>query len=315
MAVDGDIQKILDLIKQAGRPPYREQTLEEARAGYQVMVNLMDPEEEPIHRSQDRSIPGPAGEIPVRVYWPREAGSGETLGVFIYLHGGGFVIGDLDTHDPLCRRLCNRGDCIVVSVDYRLAPEHPFPASGEDCIAAMNWCAANAAELGGDPSRLAIGGDSAGGNLSAVCALAARDADGPDLRLQLLIYPGVAPHQDSQSHAAFAEGYVLTRDNIAWFMEQYTGGRDLSTDPNFAPTIAADHGGQAPAEIIVAGYDPLRDEGMAYAEALSAAGVPTNLVNYEGAVHAFMQYYGASSACREAVEHCGSVLKTALAPA
>ena len=313
MPVDADIQKILDLIKQAGRPPYREQTLAEARAGYQVMVNLMDPNEEPIHRTQERTIPGPAGEIPARVYWPREAEAGETLGVFIYLHGGGFVIGDLDTHDPLCRRLCNRGDCIVVSVDYRLAPEHPFPASGEDCIAAMNWCAANTAVLGGDANRLAIGGDSAGGNLSAVCARAARDAGGPDLRLQLLIYPALAPRRDSESHSAFGEGYVLTRDNIEWFMEQYTGGSEPVNDPHFAPSIATNHGGQARAEIIVAGYDPLRDEGMAYAQALSDAGVPTNLVNYEGAVHAFMQYYGTSAACREAVEHCGAVLKEALA--
>ena len=312
MAVDGDIQKILDLIKQAGRPPYREQTLEEARAGYQVMVNLMDPEEEPIHRSQDRSIPGPAGEIPVRVYWPREAGSGETLGVFIYLHGGGFVIGDLDTHDPLCRRLCNRGDCIVVSVDYRLAPEHPFPASGEDCIAAMNWCSVNAGELGGDPDRMAIGGDSAGGNLSAVCALVARDQGSPNLALQLLIYPGVAPALDSQSHADFGEGHLLTRENIDWFMEQYTAGRDLSGQPAFAPLIADDHSRLAPAEIIVAGYDPLRDEGIEYSEKLAAAGVPTNLVNYEGAVHAFMQFYGVSEACRAGMEHCGKVLKKAL---
>jgi len=235
--VDADIQKILDLIKQAGRPPYREQTLAEARAGYQVMVNLMDPNEEPIHRTQERTIPGPAGEIPARVYWPREAEAGETLGVFIYLHGGGFVIGDLDTHDPLCRRLCNRGDCIVVSVDYRLAPEHPFPASGEDCIAAMNWCAANTAVLGGDANRLAIGGDSAGGNLSAVCARAARDAGGPDLRLQLLIYPALAPRRDSESHSAFGEGYVLTRDNIEWFMEQYTGGSEPVNDPHFAPPL------------------------------------------------------------------------------
>ncbi|MEE1556679.1 MAG: alpha/beta hydrolase, partial [Alphaproteobacteria bacterium] len=193
------------------------------------------------------------------------------------------------------------------------APEHPFPASGEDCIAAMNWCAANTAVLGGDANRLAIGGDSAGGNLSAVCARAARDAGGPDLRLQLLIYPALAPRRDSESHSAFGEGYVLTRDNIEWFMEQYTGGSEPVNDPHFAPSIATNHGGQARAEIIVAGYDPLRDEGMAYAQALSDAGVPTNLVNYEGAVHAFIQYYGTSAACREAVEHCGAVLKEALA--
>ena len=313
MAVDGDLQQVLDMIEEAGKAPYRDVPLAEAREGYQVMVNLLDPEKEPIHRSQDRTIPGPAGEIPVRIYWPRDLAEGESLGVFIYLHGGGFVIGDLDTHDPLCRRLCNRGDCIVVSVDYRLAPEHPFPASGEDCLAAMHWCAANAGELGGDGNRLAIGGDSAGGNLSAVCALAARDNGGPKLCLQMLIYPAVAGQMDSASHVAFGEGHLLTSENMEWFMEQYHGGRDLSGDPRFAPLAASDHSGLAPAEIIVAGYDPLRDEGMAYAEALAAAGVPTNLVNHEGAVHAFMQFHGTSAACREAVQHCGDVLKKALA--
>ncbi len=313
MAVDDDLQNILEMIKAAARPPYREMPVAEARAGYQVMVNLLDPDKEPIHRTQDRTIPGPAGEIPVRIYWPRETAAGESLGVFLYLHGGGFVIGDLDTHDPLCRRLSNRGDCIVVSVDYRLAPEHAFPASGEDCVAAMQWCAANAIEFGGDNRRLAIGGDSAGGNLSAVCALHARDNGGPELSLQLLIYPGVAPRMDSPSHEAFGEGYLLTRENMDWFMEQYIGNRDLSDDPGFAPLIAGDHSNLPPAEIIVAGYDPLRDEGMAYAEVLGAAGVPVNLVNYEGAVHAFMQFHSTSAACRDAVEHCGKVLKQALA--
>ena len=313
MAVDGDLQGMLDLIAEAGRPPYRDIPVAEARAGYQAMVTLLDPEEEPIHRTQDRSIPGPAGDIPIRIYWPRALAEGETLGLLVYLHGGGFVIGDLNTHDALCRRLSNRGDCIVVSVDYRLAPEHPFPAGAEDCMAALRWCAAQAGELGGDSRRLAIGGDSAGGNLSAVCAMAARDDGGPELLLQLLIYPAVAPRPDSASQAAFGEGYLLTRENMDWFMEQYHGGRDLTDDPRFAPLIAADHSGLAPAEIIVAGYDPLRDEGMAYADRLSAAGVPANLVNFEGAIHAFMQFHGTSAACREAVQHCGAVLKKTLA--
>lgn len=312
MTVDADLQKVLDMIKEAGRPPYREVPLAEARAGYQVMVGLLDPQGEDIHRHEDRTIPGPAGDIPVRIYWPRETPDGERLGVFIYLHGGGFVIGDLDTHDPLCRRLANRGDCIVVSVHYRRAPENPFPAAGEDCIAAMNWCAAHADELGGDGARLAIGGDSAGGNLAAVCALEARDNSGPNLALQLLIYPGVAPKLDSASHSSFAEGYLLTRENIEWFFEQYMGGQELSDNPGFAPLIAADHSGVARAEIIVAGYDPLRDEGIAYGEKLAAAGVAANVVNYEGAIHAFMQFHGASAACREAMEHCGAVLKKAL---
>ena len=311
MAVDADLQKILDLIKAADRPAYKDIPVAEARAGYQVTVGLFDPDGEEIHHREDRTIPGPGGDIPIRVYWPRQAADRE-LGVFIYLHGGGFVIGDLDTHDHLCRRLANRGDCIVVSVHYRLAPEHPFPAAGEDCIAAMNWCAANGAELGGDPTRLAIGGDSAGGNLSAVCALEARDKGGPDLALQMLIYPGVAADANSASHGEFAEGYLLTGENIAWFWEQYAGGQDLTANPAFAPLIAADHRGLAPAEIIVGGHDPLRDEGIAYGETLRAAGVTANVVNYEGAIHAFMQFYGASQACREAVDHCGAVLKRAL---
>jgi acetyl esterase len=312
MAVDADLQKVLDMVKEANRPPYKDTTLEEARAGYHAMVNLLDPEGEDIHRSEDRTIPGPAGDIPVRVYWPRELADGESLGVLIFLHGGGFVIGDLDTHDPLCRRLANRGDCIVVSVHYRLAPEHPFPSAGEDCIAAMNWCAANAGEWGGDGARLAIGGDSAGGNLAAVCALEARDKGGPDLALQMLLYPAVAAELNSASHAEFAEGYLLTRENIEWFLEQYAGGQEVGGNPAFAPLIAADHGGLAPAEIIVAGFDPLRDEGMQYAEKLRAAGVPTNLVNHAGAVHAFVQFHGASEAGRRAMDHCGAVLKKAL---
>jgi acetyl esterase len=311
MAVDADLQNVLDMIQAADRPPYRDVPLEEARAGYQVMVGLLDPEGEDIHLSEDRVIPGPAGDIPVRVYWPRQTADGE-LGIFIYLHGGGWVIGDLDTHDALCRRLANRGDCIVVSVHYRRAPEHPFPAAGEDCIAAMNWCTANGAELGGDPTRLAIGGDSAGGNLAAVCALEARDKGGPKLALQMLIYPSVAAEGDSPSRKEFAEGYLLSGENMDWFSEQYAGGQDVGTNPAFAPLIASDHSGLAPAEIIVGGYDPLRDEGIAYGEALTAAGVTANVVNYEGAIHAFMQFHGTSQACRDAVDHCGTVLKKAL---
>ncbi|MBT3333270.1 MAG: alpha/beta hydrolase [Rhodospirillaceae bacterium] len=313
MAVDSDLQKILDLIAEAARPPHRELPLTEIRAAYHGMVALFDPDDVAIHRTEDRTIPGPGDDIPVRIYWPREQATDESLGVFVYLHGGGFVIGDLDTHDKLCRRLSTLGDCIVISVDYRMAPEHRFPASFDDCLAAMNWSAANAAELGGDPSRLAVGGDSAGGNLSAVCAMAARDNDGPALALQLLIYPCISNAMDTGSHTAFGEGHLLTRDSMDWFYEQYFDGADAAGDPRFAPMAAGSLAGLAPAEIIVAGYDPLRDEGIAYGEALANAGVPVNLVNYEGAIHAFMQFHGTSAACREGVAHCGQVLKDALA--
>ena len=312
MTVDADLQKVLDMIREADRPPHRDIPIKEARAGYQALVNLLDPQGEIIHRSEDRIIPGPAGHVPARIYWPRENNKYEKLGLFMYLHGGGYVIGDLNTHDHLCRRLANRGDCIVVSVDYRLAPEHPFPAGRDDCIAAMNWCADHAGELGADAARIAIGGDSAGGNLSAVCAITARDQGDPILRLQLLIYPAVAPEMNSHSHTAFGDGYLLTQENMTWFIEQYSGGQDLSNEPTYAPLIADDHRGLAPAEIIVAGYDPLRDEGMAYGKILSAAGVEVNIINYEGAIHAFMQFHDASQACREAVDYCGAVIKKAL---
>ncbi|MDE0942580.1 MAG: alpha/beta hydrolase [Alphaproteobacteria bacterium] len=316
MAVDSDLQEILDLIKQADRPPHRELPLTEVRAAYHGMVGLFDPDDVAIHRTEDRTISGPgpsAGDnIPIRIYWPRAQTANESLGVFVYLHGGGFVIGDLDTHDKLCRRLSTLGDCIVVSVDYRMAPEHRFPASFDDCLAALNWCAANAADLGGDPGRLAVGGDSAGGNLAAVSAMAARDNDGPKLALQLLIYPCISDAMDTASHTAFGEGHLLTRDSMEWFYEQYLNGADVSADPRFTPMAAASMGGLAPAEIIVAGLDPLRDEGIAYGEALAAAGVAVNVVNFEGAIHAFMQFHGASAACREGVAHCGQVLKDAL---
>jgi len=313
MAVDGDIQKILDLIKQAGRPPYREQTLEEARAGYQVMVNLMDPEEEPIHRSQDRSIPGPAGEIPVRVYWPREAGSGETLGVFIYLHGGGFVIGSLDSYDSLCRVLANMAECMVVSVDYRLGPEHKFPAAVDDGLEAYQWVSDHAHELDGDNRRMAIAGDSAGGNVTAVTAIGIRDeGDIPPL-LQVLIYPVAGGAPETPSHYEFAEGLLLTRANILWFYDQYLDQPEDAADPRFAPLLAEDLSGLAPALVIVAGYDPLRDEGIAYAERLHAAGVKVELANYEGMVHGFVSLADAVDQGKVAIDQITAALRDAFA--
>ena len=176
----------------------------------------------------------------------------------------------------------------------------------------MNWLSEHTNDLGVDPDRIAIGGDSAGRSLAAVCTINARDSGALKLRLQLLIYPAVAPNMNSLSHADYGEGYLLTKENMNWFIGSYTGGKDLFCDPTYAPMIATDHSGLAPTEIIVAGYDPLRNEGIAYGKTLAASGVPTNVTNHAGAIHAFMQFYDTSQACRDAIDYCGSVIKKAL---
>ncbi|HUF22445.1 MAG TPA: alpha/beta hydrolase, partial [Burkholderiales bacterium] len=267
----------------------------------------------PIHRSEDRRIPGPAGAIPIRIYRPREPGAGEKFPILVWYHGGGFVIGNLDTHDSVCRLLANQADCLVVSIDYRLAPEHKFPAAVEDCEAALKWIAQHAPELHGDATRIAVGGDSAGANLATVVALLARDAGYPKLAFQLLLYPCVAPEPETPSHHKFAEGYVLTRKTITWFFKQYLRSRKDENDFRFAPLIADDLSGLPPTLVLVAGYDPLRDEGVDYAKRLIEAGNRVRLSNYEGMVHGFYLMGGAVDAARTAVAESAEMLKAAFA--
>jgi len=235
------------------------------------------------------------------------------LPVLVWYHGGGFVIGDLDSHDSACRALANQTECLVVAVDYRLAPEHKFPGAVEDCEAALHWVAAHATELGGDPGRIAVGGDSAGGNLAAVVALLAREKGGPKLCFQLLIYPCVAPEPETPSHHQFAEGYLLTRKTITWFFKQYLRSSKDTLDPRYAPLEEKDLSSLPPSLVIVAGFDPLRDEGVDYAKALIEAGNKVTLSNYEGMIHGFYLMGGMIDKANQAIEESARHLREAFA--
>ena len=312
MPVDPQVQAFLDAQAQAAVanqvPPITEQTVEMARAGYLAVAEMLG--QGPEVHSEDSAVPGPAGDIPVRLYRPKDT-SGGALPILVYYHGGGWVIGDLDTHDYACRELCVGARCLVVSVDYRLAPEARFPAAVLDSWAALQWVAANAEDLGGDPGRIAVGGDSAGGNLSAVMSILARDAGDPKLAFQLLIYPAVDMDFSRPSIDENADGYVLTKDHMIWFRGHYLGSEGDRADFRASPLIADDHSNLPPALVITAEFDPLRDEGRDYAETLQAAGVPATLSNYEGQVHVFFQLSPILDGGRQAVEEACAALRDA----
>lgn len=234
MSLDPQARALLDAAKASGAPEMWELTPDQARAEYLRRTERVRAGVD-IYRVEDRQIPGPVQPIKVRVYTPQVSQEQASLPVLVWYHGGGFVIGDLDSHDSACRALANQTECLVVAVDYRLAPEHKFPGAVEDCEAALQWVAAHATELGGDPGRIAVGGDSAGGNLAAVVALLAREKGGPKLCFQLLIYPCVAPEPETPSHHQFAEGYLLTRKTITWFFKQYLRSSKDTLDPRYAP--------------------------------------------------------------------------------
>lgn len=259
-------------------------TPEEARASAK-QGQLPAAEATPLASVEDTTIPGPAGPLPVRIYRPSTEGTRPTI---VFFHGGGWVICDLDTHDGTCRNLAADADAVVVSVDYRLAPEHRFPAAADDCYAATEWAAAHLAELGGAEGRLVVAGDSAGGNLAAAVTLMARDRKGPAIGFQLLIYPVVGTPWDGRpSYTDNAEGYFLTSRAMEWFTLHYTGSAEAAEHPYAAPSRATDFSGLPPAHVITAEFDPLRDEGEAYAASLNAAGVPTTVVRYDGMIHGF----------------------------
>lgn len=234
----------------------------------------------------NRTLPGPAGEIPIRIYTPDGMGPFPLL---LFFHGGGFVVGSLDSGDDTCRALCRGAGCIVVSVDYRLAPEHKFPAASDDCLAATRWAADHAAEVNGDPARLVVAGDSAGGNLAAVTALRTRDEGGPRLCGQLLFYPVTGYHTPpTPSYIANANGYLLTRAMMVWFWGHYLNHPGEASHPHAVPLCAADLSNLPSALVITAEFDPLRDEGERYAERLQLAGVPTVCSRYDGMIHGFL---------------------------
>ncbi|HSW14747.1 MAG TPA: alpha/beta hydrolase [Solimonas sp.] len=256
---------------------------------------------------EEREIAGPGGSLRLRIYRPSEA---KRLPVTVFFHGGGFVGCTLDTHDNVCRCLCARAETLLVSVDYRRAPEAPFPAAVEDALAALRWVHAHAAGLGGDPARLAVAGDSAGGNLSAVVSQMVRDG-GPALCHQLLLYPATDFATETESRRRLAEGYFLTAPLMRWFGDQYTPDPAVRSDPRVSPLRAPDLEGLPSATVLVAGYDPLRDEGVAYAERLSAAGVATELIEYPGQIHGFLNMLGAIGQADEALTRCAEALRKA----
>jgi acetyl esterase len=312
MALDPQIEFVIGLVKKANAPEFWQLTPDQAREQYSLRVAKLAVKE-PIFRTEDRRIPGPGSPIPIRIYTPREAKAGEKLPVLLWFHGGGFVIGSIDTHDSVCRMLANQVNCIVVSADYRLAPECKFPAAVEDCEAALKWVALHAVEFGADPQAIGVGGDSAGANLATVVAILARDAGHPKIAFQLLIYPCAAPEPETPSHYKFAEGYVLSRNTITWFFRLYQRSRADSNDFRFAPLIADDLANLPPALVLVAGYDPLRDEGVDYAKRLIEAGNRVRLVNYEGMIHGFILMGGAVDAAKRAVAESAQALREAFA--
>lgn len=276
------IQAILDLIEEADVLPLAQYPVEEARA---VAAELRgDGDGPPLGEVTDRTIPGPDEDLPVRSYRPPTDGPHPTV---VYFHGGGWVIGGIESHDLLCRHLANEADAVVVSVDYRLAPEHPFPAAVEDAYAATEWVAEHADAVGGD-GRLAVAGDSAGGNLAAIVSLMARDRDGPSIEHQGLIYPATSAAEDWPSREENAEGYFLTERDMTWFFDHYLESDVHARNPYAFPMGACDLSGLPPATVQTAGFDPLRDEGVAYAEQLEDAGVAVSHHHYPDAIHGFV---------------------------
>ena len=281
-------RKMADLlasIRRANRPPFHTLTPALARAAYEAAAEILEPPRAALARVEELRIPsGDGAMLPARLYAPSTTPS---LPAMLYMHGGGFTIGSLETHDSLCRQIALRSGAAVVALDYRLAPEHRFPAAVDDAWAAMAWLAQQAPALGLDGARLAVGGDSAGGTLAAACAIHARDI-GLTLKQQVLITPGTTAHADTPSHREFAHGFLLDAESIAWFFDQYIDRADR-TDWRFAPLQADELDGVVPACVVLAECDPLVDEGVAYADRLRAAGVPVALDIFRGVTHDFIK--------------------------
>lgn len=309
MPLDPIAAGLLQQMEEAGMPPLNEMSPADARVASEGFRALAG-EPEDVADVRDVAIPGPGGDLPVRVYTPVADGP---LPCLVYYHGGGWVLGDIEGLDSTCRALANAAGCVVVSVEYRLAPEHKFPAPLDDCIAAVHWVNVNAASIGVDPSRLAVGGDSAGGNLAAAVALHSRDHGGPALRLQLLVYPVTHHDYGTVSYADNGDGYLLTRDMMKWFWDHYLSTAEDGADPLASPLLAEDLAGLPPAVLYTAEFDPLRDEGEAYAARLAAAGVPVSSKRFDGQIHAFFQMLGVFPAAREAIDGAGAELRSAFA--
>jgi acetyl esterase len=307
MALDPQAKALLDALAQLDGPPILESEPAAVRESMAALGSMADAADEEVREVVERTIPGPGGDLRLRIYTPVLATEGAPQACLVWYHGGGWVIGDLDTTDGVCRALCARSAATVVSVDYRLAPEHPYPAALDDAEAAFDWVRDHTDDLFIAPDRIAVGGDSAGGNLAALVAQSRRG----QVAFQLLIYPATDLAGSYPSHEENAEGYLLTRDHMVWFTGHYLGDHD-PTDPRVSPMLAEDLSGLPPAFVLTAEFDPLRDEGEAYAARLAEAGVEVTARRYDGMIHAFFQLNGVIDRAGEALDEAAAALTRAL---
>ena len=310
-ALHPDAAKLLDRLRAAGRPPLETLSPAAAREAYAASRAVLQPPPENVANVQNLSIPGPAGPLPLRLY--RGAGTADTdvLPALLFLHGGGWVIGDLDSHDGVCRRLANLAACRVIAVHYRLAPEHRFPAAVEDAAAALSWAAENAAALGIAPARIAVGGDSAGGNLAAVLALMGRDGTAPRLSFQLLLYPAVDFAMTTGSYARVTEGVPLTAATMRWFIDHYAPGAEQRLDWRASPLRAESLAGTPPALVLTVGHDPLADEGRAYAGRLEGEGVRVAALHLSDQIHGMLTMGRVIAAADPVLQYAAAALRDA----
>lgn len=307
-ALDPQAAEILKRAEQSDGPALGEGTPEEGRAVFAGTTALLGLPAPAVKTNAEMLIPGPSGDIRTRVITPLNAGTAP-LPILIYYHGGGWVIGSPETHIGETCFYANEANCVVLVPDYRLAPEHPFPAAPEDCYAVLDWAASNADLLHGDASRIAIAGDSAGGNLAAVVAQMSKARGGPDLALQLLIYPATRMGASTQSYKDFNDGFFLTGKAMDWFFNHYLTRTEHWDNPMASPLLAENLAGLAPAYIMTAGFDPLRDEGKAYADRLKEASVPVDYVCYEGQIHGFVSMAGALDEGKQFLREAAAVLR------
>jgi acetyl esterase len=314
MAIDPDTQAVLDMIRLAGRPPFETLTPAEAREAYSASRRILQLPPEDVAESRDATVAGPLGPIGIRLYRPAGTDASDVLPALVWYHGGGWLLGDLDSHDVACRRFANAVRCRVVSVDYRMAPEHVFPAAVNDSFEATKYVFEHAAELGIDPDRIAVGGDSAGGNLAAVMALMARDGTLPPLVFQLLVYPATDMAMTTVSSQAITQTVPLTSKTMKWFIDHYMRGPADVIDWRASPARAADLSGTAQALVLTCSLDPLCDEGVDYARRLEREGVRVTHLHFSDQIHGFMSMGKIVRAAGMAIEMMAAVLGKALRP-